>query len=157
MEIRFAVERDIPGMEALLRQVGQVHHEIRPDIFREGALKYTPGELADLLRDPARPIFVAAEGDRVLGYAFCVHRDYDGSGAFTPRREIYVDDVCVDEACRGRGIATALVDRVLAYARERGCQFVSLNVWEGNDTARRFYEGLGMTPRSTNMEINVEC
>ena len=34
MTIRRAEARDIPGMIALLYQVGDVHHEIRPDIFR---------------------------------------------------------------------------------------------------------------------------
>ena len=40
MEIRFAEIKDIPGILALLRQVGQVHHQGRPDIFRKGAQKY---------------------------------------------------------------------------------------------------------------------
>lgn len=154
MEIRFAEVRDIPGMEKLLLQVGEVHHQIRPDIFRPGALKYTPEELEELLKDPSRPIFVAVEED-VLGYAFCIHRSYDGTGASTCRREIYVDDVCVDETARGQGIATALVERVYAYAREQGCQFVTLNVWNGNAGAQRFYEHMGMTPRSYNMEIKL--
>ena len=40
MEIRFACEKDIPGMIGLLQQVGEVHHQIRPDLFRSGAQKY---------------------------------------------------------------------------------------------------------------------
>ena len=42
MEIRMARLEDIPEMIRLLRQVGQMHHEIRPDLFRAGAQKYTP-------------------------------------------------------------------------------------------------------------------
>lgn len=155
MEIRFAGSGDIPGMLELLLQVGQVHHRIRPDIFRPGALKYTKQELEALLRDPQRPVFVAAEEGQVLGYAFCIHRHYDGTGVSTCRKELYVDDVCVEERCRGRGIATALLERVYAYARESGCAFVTLNVWSGNESARRFYEHMGMTPRNTNMEIKL--
>ena len=49
MNIRRAENRDIPGMIALLRQVGEVHHVIRPDIFCSGALKYTPAQLEELL------------------------------------------------------------------------------------------------------------
>ena len=157
MEIRYAQTGDIPGIQRLLLQVGQVHHDIRPDIFPAGALKYTPEELEALLRNQTRPIFVATEGETLLGYAFCIHRDYEGTGVSTCRKEIYVDDVCVEEAARGRGVATALLNRVFAYAKEQGCQFVTLNVWNGNDTAQRFYEGLGMTPRSINMEIELEC
>lgn len=155
MDIRYAQTKDIPGIQRLLLQVGQVHHDIRPDIFRTGALKYTPEELEEILKDTARPVFVAVEGENLLGYAFCIHRNYDGTGVSTARREIYVDDVCVEARARGRGIATALLDRVFAYAKEQECQFVTLNVWNGNDTAQRFYEGLGMTPRNFNMEIKL--
>ena len=155
MEIRRAEIRDIPGMIELLYQVGQVHHVIRPDIFRDGALKYTENQLEEILRDPGRPIFVAAEGGAVLGYCFCVHRDYEGSSVLTDRKEIYIDDLCVDEGCRGQGIATALYEYVCGYAKERGCAFITLNVWRGNDGAQRFYEKMGMTPRNINMEIKL--
>lgn len=155
--IRLAKNRDIPQIQTLLSQVGEVHHQIRPDIFRPGALKYTASELQTILADPLRPVFVAEVDDQILGYAFCIHRDYDGTGVSTCRKEIYVDDVCVEEAHRGQGIATALMRQVYTYARERGCEFVTLNVWAGNDTARKFYESMGMTPRNTNMEIKLEC
>lgn len=157
VHIRPAEGKDIPDLEKLLCQVGEVHHQIRPDIFRSGALKYTAQELAELLEDGNRPVFVAEENQRVVGYAFCIHRNYDGTGVSTCRKEIYVDDVCVEENCRGQGIATALVNRVYAYAREQGCDFVTLNVWQGNEKAQRFYEHMGMTPRNINMEIKVSC
>ena len=52
MIIRFAQDRDIPGMIDLLQQVGEVHHQIRPDLFRAGAQKYNEADLAALLQDP---------------------------------------------------------------------------------------------------------
>jgi len=156
MEIRKARQSDIPGMLSLLRQVGQVHHDIRPDIFRSGALKYDENALLELLSDPSRPIFVAMEGAFVAGYCFCVHKDYRGSGVQTDRIELYIDDLCVDETRRGGGIATALYHHTCAYARSIGCSFVSLNVWQGNDNAMHFYEKMGMRPRSMMMETNLE-
>jgi len=155
MEIRRAESRDIPGMIELLKQVGEVHHVIRPDIFRSGALKYTPAELETILRDETRPIFVAVEKDFVKGYCFCIHRDYESSTVLTDRKEIYIDDLCVDETCRGQGVAKTLYDYVCGYARECGCAFITLNVWCGNDGAQRFYEKMGMRPRSINMEVEV--
>lgn len=155
MEIRFAQCQDIPGILKLLLQVGQVHHQIRPDIFRSGAQKYTAAELEVILTDPKRPVFAAVEGPQLLGYAFCIHRDYDGTGASTCRKELYIDDVCVDEAFRGRGIATALLKQVYTYAQAQHCTFVTLNVWNGNESARRFYEHMGLTTRNTTMEIKL--
>lgn len=155
MQIRRAESRDIPGMIELLKQVGQVHHDIRPDIFRSGAQKYDAPALEAILRDPSRPIFVAAEGDFVAGYCFCVHQDRRGDPVLTDQRELYIDDLCVDAGCRGRGVARALYAHTQAYAREAGCDYITLNVWHGNDTALRFYEKAGLTPRKTFMEIKL--
>ena len=151
MIIRQANSGDIPQLIRLLHQVGQVHHEIRPDIFRDKALKYTPEELEVLLRDPLRPVFVAEEG-QVLGYCFCVLKDYTHSGVLTSRKELYIDDLCVEESCRGQQVGRRLYDFSCGFAREQGCEFLTLNVWCGNDNAMAFYQHRGMTPRSITME-----
>ncbi len=156
MEVRLANMGDIPGLISLLLQVGQVHHDLRPDIFRPRTLKYDETALETLLLDPQRPVFVAAEGSFVAGYCFCVHRPYKDSGIFTDRRELYIDDLCVDESHRCQGIATKLYRHAENYAREQGCKFVSLNVWCGNDSAMGFYEKMGMRPRHIMMEAPLE-
>ena len=155
MDIRKAEPRDIPGMIALLKQVGQVHHDIRPDLFRDGAQKYHEGELEALLTDASRPIFVAVRGSFVLGYCFCIHQNCQGDPVLADRKELYIDDLCVDETCRGQGIAKALYAHTTKYAKTCGCDSITLNVWEGNDNARRFYELAGMTPRKTYMEMKL--
>ena len=155
MDIRFATEGDIPGLLALLLQVGQVHHNIRPDIFPENTLKYQENDLKELLKDPLRPVFVAMEGDLVAGYCFCIHREQPGSSLSVPRKELYIDDLCVDEAHRGQGIAGRLYRHVTAYAKQLGYDFVTLNVWCGNSSAMAFYEHAGMTPRNVTMEMKL--
>ena len=156
MEIRFAEVRDIPGMIALLQQVGDVHHRIRPDIFRAGAQKYDETALKDILADKTKPIFVAVDGGTVAGYCFCVLKDYRGSGVQTDRVEVYIDDLCVDENRRGGGVATALYRHVTDYAKGLDCAFISLNVWCGNDGAMKFYEKMGLTPRHIMLEMALE-
>ena len=152
MTIRLAGEQDIPGLVRLLYQVGDVHHRIRPDIFRPGAIKYTENELKQLLSDKNSPIFALTEGDDLRAYCFCQLREHRGSTVMTDRKEVYIDDLCVEEGCRGRGFAKALYRHVCAWARENGFDFVTLNVWQGNDSALGFYRSLGLTPRSTTME-----
>ena len=155
MNILLANESHIPGMIRLLRQVGQVHRDIRPDIFRGGAQKYDEAALAELLKDPSRPIFIAEEEETVLGYCFCIHKAYADDPVLADRKELYIDDLCVDEACRGKGVATALYRHVTDYAKQSGCRFITLNVWAGNDNALKFYEHMGLTPRSTTMESKL--
>ena len=156
MNIVKAEARHIPGMLNLLGQVGQVHHEIRPDIFRNGALKYDEIALEALLLEENKPIFIAQEDNRVLGYCFCVLKDYRGSSVQTDRVELYIDDLCVEESARGQGIATALYRYVKDFAKELGCSHITLNVWCGNVGAQRFYEKMGLTPRHIMMEQKLE-
>lgn len=156
MNIRFASANDIPGILRLLLQVGDVHHRIRPDIFRSGALKYDENALKELLQDKKRPILIAESDAQVLGYCFCVLREYPEGGVSTARREVYIDDLCVDEASRGCGVAEPLYRAACAWAREQGCTFVTLNVWCGNDRAMAFYEKMGLRPRHIMMEIPLE-
>lgn len=155
MIIRIAKETDIPGMIALLKQVGQVHHCIRPDIFRNGCQKYDKTALAELLKDGSRPIFIATESNAVLGYCFCILRAFEGESVMADRKELYIDDLCVDENHRGQGIAKALYRHVTDYATSSGCSFITLNVWSGNDSAMKFYENAGLTPRSITMEMKL--
>ena len=152
MIIRRAEVRDIPGMIALLYQVGDVHHQIRPDIFRENAIKYTPEQLEDLLQDESKPIFVCDEEGFVAGYCFCQIRSYENSTVLTDRKELYIDDLCIDEKRRGQHIGSMLYDHAAAFAGKIGCQFLTLNVWCGNDGAMHFYEKAGLKPRNILME-----
>ena len=152
MEIRFAQPKDAAGILALLRQVGRVHHEGRPDIFRNNAQKYGASQVLSMLSSSDTPIFVAAQGDKVLGYGFCMIKEYRNDPVIADHTTLYIDDLCVDENCRGQHIGTAIYEEVCRYAKMRGCYNVTLNVWSCNESALRFYESLGMKPQKVGME-----
>ena len=152
LEVRPAAERDIPAIMTLLVQVNMVHHNGRPDLFKGPTTKYTEAELQAILSDDATPVFVCVdESDRVLGHGFCVMQ-HSGGQLMEEHDTLYIDDICVDEAARGRGAGRALYERILAFARERGCYNVTLNVWSCNPGAMKFYEKLGMAPYKVGME-----
>lgn len=153
MDIRLAKDCDIDGILKLLVQVNNVHANIRPDMFIMDKTKYNRAELAELLCDKSRPVFVCVdEAGSVMGYGFCVLSQMSGEN-LVPYKTIYIDDICVDEACRRQGVATKVYDAIMEYAKECGCYNVTLNVWRGNDGARAFYERQGMQPLKTTMEV----
>ena len=153
MTVRFATEKDIPQMIDLLQQVGQVHHEIRPDLFRAGAQKYDEAALKRLLSDRNHPILAGVEDDKMIGYAFCILQETKDDPVLCDRKSLYIDDLCVDEHVRGGGVAQAIFHGVLDYARSIGCDAVTLNVWRGNDRAQHFYEKCGFQPQKIGMEL----
>ena len=152
MEIRFAQPQDVPGILALLRQVGEVHHQGRPDIFRANAQKYGASQVIAMLDSSTTPIFVAVEAGNVLGYCFCMIKQYHNDPVLTERTDLYIDDLCVDENCRGKHIGSALYETVRDYARMRKCYSIDLNVWCFNESAMAFYKAMGLTPRNVHME-----
>ena len=155
MLIRRAEISDIPDILRLLVQVCNVHQDIRPDIFKRDGVKYTESDLRELLIDESRPVWCAVEDERFLGYCFCQWKEYRDSSVSTDRKELYIDDLCVDETARGKGVATALFRHVTAVAKSEGAKFITLNVWEGN-SARNFYDKMGMKPRKIFMDLPLE-
>lgn len=153
MEIRRACISDMPGINSLLRQVLDVHHNGRPDIFKKDAKKYTDSELEEIINNDSRPIFVAIENETVMGYAFCVFQQHLNNNILTDIKTLYIDDLCVDENIRGRHIGKTLYDYVVAFAKENGCYNVTLNVWACNEGAMKFYEKCGLKPQKIGMEI----
>ncbi len=150
--IRKASNKDIPRIIELLHQVNMVHHVIRPDLFKPHTTKYNEQELETMLDDDSKPIFVYDDG-LVLGYAFCQVTEVRGSQLLEDIKTLYIDDICVDENARGRHIGKALYEYVRDYAKSIGCNNITLNVWEGNDSAISFYKNMGMQVQKTTMEI----
>ena len=152
-EIIRADSRHASGINSLLRQVLEIHHSGRPDIFKGGAKKYTDSELEAILTDDTRPIFVAVDGENtVLGYAFCIFQQHENNNILTDIKTLYIDDLCVDEALRGQHLGRALYEFVADFAKKSGCYNLTLNVWACNESALRFYERLGLVPQKIGME-----
>jgi ribosomal protein S18 acetylase RimI-like enzyme len=152
MEIRLAKQTDIPQIINLLRQIGQLHYDLRPDIFRPVTLKYDEQQVLKIMDDEKRPIFIAAEGDTVLGFGFCIVKQIQNHSVVNDMTEFYIDDLCVDENCRSQGIGEALCRHIYDYAKARHYRAVTLNVWSCNVRAIKFYERLGFQPQKIYME-----
>lgn len=154
MQIRRAAEKDIDRINELLGQVLEIHAGIRPDIFIPGTTKYTNAELADMTKDDNKPIYVAVDDeDYVMGYAFCQIRKQPFSNNMIQFDTMFIDDLCVDEEIRGRHVGEALFVFVKEEAKRRNCYDATLNVWEGNNSARHFYDKMGLKVKESQLEI----
>ena len=149
--IRRATQEDIPTILRLLEQVLAVHHQGRPDLFREKGTKYSGPELLEMLGQADAPIFVLEDNGSVAGYLIGQMIKADGA-AQEPVTTFYVDDLCVDAAARGKGIGRQLMEYARSYAIENGCHNLTLHVWDGNPGAQAFYESMGMKTQYTCLE-----
>ncbi|MDR2686510.1 MAG: GNAT family N-acetyltransferase [Oscillospiraceae bacterium] len=155
--VRPARKEDHPAVERLLRQIAQLHADLRPEIFRPAGRKYDTERYYGLLQDTDTPILVAEnrEGE-VLGYAMLQVKSVgENHPVLLPRTFLYIDDLCVDGDARGQGIGAALMQGVRALAKSRGIGKIELNVWECNEAAMRFYERLGFQTQRRELELDI--
>ena len=152
--VRRANKGDIQRLTDLLYQADAVHHGIRPDLFKGNTPKYDEQQLEAILEDESKPIFVYDDG-KVLGHAFCQITEVKDHRLLQDIKTLYIDDICVDEHARGKHIGKSLFDYVRDYARSLGCNNITLNVWEGNDSAMNFYRSMGLRAQKTGMEMTL--
>lgn len=88
-------------------------------------------------------VFVAERHGEAVG---CLHMltttDFFG------RRHAHVSVIATSEKAEGTGVGRALLDRAEAWSRDRGMTLLTLNVFDANTHARRFYERAGFAPET---------
>ena len=151
MEIRFAKAQDVPAMIKLLQQAGKIHHQGRPDLFLANAQKYSPSQLLGMLEKQDVPMFVAVEGDTVLGCGICRLEVVHLHCEMKDRISLCVEDLYTSEE-NGQEVCAAIYRHILEYAKYRGCYNVTLNVWCCQESAMKFYESMGMKAQKVGME-----
>lgn len=104
-------------------------------------------ELAEIVNAESTELFVArnGEGGAIVGtLTLVVFRIPTGLRA-------WIEDVVVDEAARGLGVAKALNQHALARAAARGARSVDLTSRPSREAANRLYQHLGFVRRETNV------
>jgi ribosomal protein S18 acetylase RimI-like enzyme len=102
-------------------------------------------ELGEIVDSPATVLFLARDGDLVLGsLTLAIFRIPTGLRA-------WIEDVVVDESARGRGVGEALNRAALARAAQMGARTVDLTSRPSREAANRLYQKLGFQPRATNV------
>lgn len=92
------------------------------------------------LADPAYAFRVAEADGQIAGYAKLGPLDIPVE---TSRPALLLDQIYVAKEHHGAGIASALMDWVVAEARGRGSEELYLTVFIDNHRARRFYDRCG--------------
>lgn len=101
----------------------------------------TPEMLDEQLFGPRAPAeaLVAEEGARAVGFALF----FTTFSTFLCKPGLYLEDLFVEPARRGRGIGKALLRHLAALAVERDCGRFEWRVLDWNEPSIRFYESLG--------------
>lgn len=144
-------EHDFEGIHKLVCQVHELHVANRPDIYND--IDAFDREYFDFLRkDPNTISLVTELEDKIVGFCIVTLRQPSKNPLLKARKVAYMEDLCVDKRHRNLGIGRTLFNEVKLTAKEKGYDVMELMVWSFNDTAIKFYESMGMKPRSMFME-----
>lgn len=134
MTLRAATAADVPVILALIRGLAEYERMADQAVATEDGLRQA------LFGDrPFAEVVLADEGARTVGFALFFHN----FSTFRGRPGIYLEDLFVLPAWRGRGIGRALLDHLVTLAAARGCGRVEWSVLDWNESAIGFYRRLG--------------
>lgn len=149
-----AQKQDIDQILKLLQQVLNVHAEIRPDIFIKDTTKCTKEELEMMLDSPSHPIFVYKENGQVLAHLFLEIQQFHSPNRYS-KKELFIEDLCVDENARGKGIGKKCLAFAEQFAKENHCDRICLHAWHGNQKAMDLYMNTGYQIQQYTLEKKI--
>ena len=147
--LRLARAQDREAVNQLALQVHAMHVQWRPDLYEMVEELYPSERFEEAVRQ--RQLYVAKIDDAVVGYVSLLKRSCDWPGV-VKRKVMIVDEICVEELCRGNGIGKQIMAEARALAKAFGCTDMQLGVYPQNDDAVAFYQKCGFTIRSIEMQ-----
>jgi ribosomal protein S18 acetylase RimI-like enzyme len=136
IDVRIATAADVDLVAAVTGLLPQLSSSAPPP---------TQALLQQMVDNPATTLFVADAEGRTIGMLTLVAFPLpSGSRA-------WIEDVVVDDAARGQGVAAALVTAALAHAEALGARTVDLTSRPDREAANRLYVRLGFEQRVTNV------
>ena len=138
--IRPAAPADAPSVARLLGELG--YPTDAADVPRRLAA----------IRAEGNDVFLATDGDAVLGLVSLVH--YATIHASGPTA--YIMALVVSSDARGRGVGRVLVDHAKRWATERGCRRLTVTSAEHRADAHQFYPACGMPYTGRRFSVAIE-
>lgn len=137
LHVRAARPADVPLIVSLIRELAE--YERAPQEARA-----TDALIHDALfgRPPACEALIGEADGTPEGFALFFHNFSTWKG----RRGLYLEDLFVRPAARGKGLGAMLLRRVANIALERGCPRMEWAVLDWNTPAIEFYRRLGAAP-----------
>lgn len=151
LSIRKAVKEDLPALRGLYRALEEDGVRYQPEHFVIG--ERTDEFFQTIFDNDHEDILVADIGGEAVGFVHCVILQQKKVSCLKPQSVVYLQDLCVREDMRDKGIGTVLIRASKDYGKEKGVDFIRTQVFPGNVDGMRFYERNGFSE----MMKTIEC
>lgn len=157
INIRAATVDDLEALTVLNCEVQSLHHQLRPTIFKAPKPEEIQENLYGCLQSEIMRIEVAEETfGKIVGYVLVTTKPTKESWSVHVEKYLMIDQLCVTEQYRRKGIGRLLLKKVKEVALTQGVRTIELSVWCQNSTAYRFFKGNGYREKEMRMEMQLE-
>lgn len=155
--IRDMVPDDYPVYDRFESSLHRMHQEARPDLFKPCEHPFSQERFQSQLTDGSTQIFLAETEDGIpLGMCVLeIHHPPKDHPLICGDPCGYISDLFVSPEARRQGLATALYQESVRRSKAAGARRLELMVWPFNKGASAFYERMGLSVRSYNLEIKL--
>lgn len=154
MHIRKMQKSDFENLKPLFRQVHNIHSQNRPDVYND--IDPLNRDYFDFLINDDKTLTLVCEAEnKLVGFCVATFREPSKNPLLKARNVLFVENMCVEDSHRQKGIGKMMLDEITQQAKEKGTDVIELTVWSFNDDAIKFYESCGMTFRSFTMERHL--
>jgi GNAT superfamily N-acetyltransferase len=137
IQVEAATRHDVPLLLSLIRALAEYERMSADVVATEERLHHTLFGA----RPCAEAVVARVEGEAV-GFALWFHN----YSTFLAQPGLYLEDLFVLPAWRGRGVGAALLRHLARVAMERGCGRMEWSVLDWNAPAIGFYKKIGARP-----------
>lgn len=153
---RVAAAEDHERIAELKKQVHHYHYQQRPDHFKLSKHIFPVSYFNEVMHSDQHNIFVMEISNHIVAYAICKIISYDSNPLIVNHKQLFIEDLCVDEKNRNQGIGTTFFVEIEKYCRNKSLRSITLDVWNFNAGAINFYAKIGMRPVIQRFEKSIE-
>ncbi|MDR3342429.1 MAG: GNAT family N-acetyltransferase [Treponema sp.] len=136
VQLRFAKEQDIPLVLRFIRELAEYEHLLDQVEVTEAALGKT------IFQDKTAEVIICEYADKPAGFALFFHN----FSTFLGKPGIYIEDIFVLPALRGKGLGTIILSFIAVLAEERHCGRLEWACLNWNKPAIAFYKNQRARP-----------
>jgi ribosomal protein S18 acetylase RimI-like enzyme len=157
INIRKAIAEDYSVLIGLFDEIDVIHRDNLPHLFQKpiGPVRELDYYLG-LISDESTAVLIAEMDGKIVGFVHAFARTAPDFPILVPRHFAIVDSIVVKVEYQKQGIGRRLLEAIEEWSKRKGASSIELNVYEFNEEAITFYEGLGYKTFSRRLSKELE-
>ena len=145
IDIRKAKESDVPSIRSIAHSgIEECIEKSCGDLIHIDSYFENDGYVKNAIDDLNSIVLVASRGEMIVGWALAFIQSQPENAPFYRKfKRVYIDSLDVVREERGCGIGRNIIEEIERWAKANGQNEIVLDVYAGNDNAKRLYDGIG--------------